>query len=428
MSSAVTAGAVCGLGEFHRAMPHADNIDAPITLVGFGRSGTSLLSSLFDIPGRCHYLGETNDFIYGVWDGLETRFGTMAPQHDGDRTLRLEERAANAVRSAFLATFPDHLPFWFHKPIGVPRLLSTRYTRDDWNEAAEWYWRVQKMSFPRAKYFTVIRHPCDVVLSAKDFWHSKEQGVWWALGFLAHLITHPSSPVEYAVFYDDLVAEPQATVESLFQYLGLEPPANYLSRFETVHAAAPSRREPGTFSYSRRGQWAWLDSNHALPEFREKIKALHQRFGRTLTYPRHLERPPDPVEVLDEDPSRKLLQEQSVEEIHRAYQKKFRNRECEYNELWRKQQAWISELEQAKSYLEGERDQLLAENQRFSERIGELEHEVAALKEQGAVTATTVVTIPEEAPAFAETADAEVVTPPRKGAPLYPPSAPRAVE
>src|ERR1041385_3414644 len=186
-------------------MPNQENIDRPVTLAAHGRSGTTVLAKVFEYHPDFAYVGETANLIFNAWSAVEFSAGSLMHTDETDRMVSDDERAARVVRQAVVSCLPDTRPSWFQKPIGVPTVVPKKFGNDRWPEAAEWYWKVMGRSFPRAKFFTVLRNPCDVVLSSKSYWGYGEADMWWSLGFLSYILVHQSSPIRYAILFDDLV-------------------------------------------------------------------------------------------------------------------------------------------------------------------------------------------------------------------------------
>jgi len=189
-------------------LPNISNIDSPVTLISYGRSGSSLLSKIFELHPDFSLVGETGNFIYDLWKGYEFSAGGLAPSIKDGRWVPDDERAGRMVREAFLSCFPDEKEKWFHKPIGVPIALSSKFNEEEWDKAATWYWNVINASFPKAKFFTILRHPFDVVLSAKSYWGYDEADIWWNYGLMSYLLAHPLSKIEYVISYEEMVADP----------------------------------------------------------------------------------------------------------------------------------------------------------------------------------------------------------------------------
>src|SRR5580700_8692261 len=124
-------------------MPNATTVDAPVTLLGSGRSGTSLVASLFQHHPDCAVVGETANVIFGIWTALRSSAPFVAPLVADGQAVPDDERAGRLVRAAFQATFPDDRHAWMQKPIGVPKVLMDRFGEEAGrSEAGTLYWRV----------------------------------------------------------------------------------------------------------------------------------------------------------------------------------------------------------------------------------------------------------------------------------------------
>lgn len=270
-------------------MPNPNNIESPITLVAFGRSGTSLLSKIFDHYPGCQSVNETVNLIFDTWQAIEEAAPITAPFMENGIRLSTEEQAGRAVRQIFLSCFPDEQPFWFQKPITPPRALSAKFpgllNKSRWDEAAIWYWEVMARSFPDAKYFTILRHPCDIVLSAQVFWGADPGDTWTQLGFMAHLLTHPASPVEYAIHYEELVQNKGRIVQDLFTFLELPFHEQVLEAFSQLHGASEKKGNPQVDSTTRAHDRDQLDSSKATSFQIEHLTKLFAKFGYSLKLP-----------------------------------------------------------------------------------------------------------------------------------------------
>lgn len=270
-------------------MPNQQNIESPITLISFGRSGTSLLSNIFNYHPEIRSINETVNLIFGIWHTVEmAAFVTDPVLLENGVIISNEERAARAVRQTFLTCFPDDQAYWFQKPIGPPQVLSDKFAdglgENRWTEAAEWYWQVMTLSFPKAKYFTILRHPCDVVLSAQAYWGSDPIDIWTQLGVMACFLSHPASPVQYAVHYEELVQNKERTVRDLFAYLELPFHDQVLEAFSQSYAASGSS-EVYADSARRSHKWDDLDPTKATPFQLEQQAVLFAKFGYSLELP-----------------------------------------------------------------------------------------------------------------------------------------------
>jgi hypothetical protein len=360
-------------------MPNASNIDAPIVLVGPGRSGTSLLSSVFGNHADCASVGETVNFIFGIWTALHASASLIPPLVEAGRTVPDDERAGRLVREAFLTTLPDDRGDWMQKPIGVPNVLVETFRDDSGSdEAAAFYWRVLRSSFPRARYITLLRHPCDVVLSGVAHWGQDEVTLWTRFSDLARFMTHPDAPPVHAVMYDDLVGDPEKTVRELCTAVGLSFEPSMLDAFKRVHVAAPGREAPERTAFSRRHEWSGLNPAWVTTAQRDSLTALFARFGRTLDWPDAFTSAHPVSSAVQPDAERIAELETLVDHMKASFERRrlehearAREREAHFAQVWQEQRAWIAELERGKAWLEEQRNNWRAEAERLKRHASE---------------------------------------------------------
>ena len=322
-------------------MPDCENIKAPITLLAPGRSGTSLLSGVFDCHPDFTTVGETVNLIFGSWQAVEFSSPGIAPLVEERLLVAEDERNGRVVRNAFTTCFPEKSRFWFHKPIGVPTSIIAGFGPDQWAEAGAWYWRVMRSSFPAARYFTVLRHPCDIVISSKKHWGYDEATIWWSLALLASLLTHEDSLLDYGVRYADLVADRQMVLEKLFAYLELPFSPRVLEAFARAHAPSAGRETAAAAGRSRRAEWDTLDPLELNPAYRACIEKYYGRFGFDLEWPESFTAPAEPLAAEKPQLSREARLEETVqqlnrriEELHLEFGEKLRRRESELKEAY----------------------------------------------------------------------------------------------
>jgi hypothetical protein len=354
-------------------MPNASNVDAPIVLIGPGRSGTSLISSVFENHSECAFVGETGNLIFGIWTALHVSASLIPLLVEGDAAVPDDERAGRLVRQAFVTTFPNDRARWMQKPIGVPNAIVEMFPADPGSdEAASFFWRVLRSSFPRARYITLLRHPCDVVLSGVSHWGQDEVTLWTRFSDLARFMTHADAPPLHPVFYDDLVREPETIVRALSDAVELEFQPAMLDAFKKVHAAAPGREEPARTAYSRRREWDALDPAWIKPAQRDALTALFAKFGRPLEWPSSFTAARVGATRVLSDAERVVELEALVQHMKASFERRrleheeqARARETHFARVWNEQRNWIAELERGKAWLEEQRDNWQREAERL---------------------------------------------------------------
>src|SRR5262245_25789199 len=131
-------------------MPNVVNIDHPATLIGYGRSGTSLVHKCFEAHPEFDVVGESAELIFSVWHACElTRNivrGEWINSSEAQRTP--EQQWKDAVQSVFLTMFKSERKYWLQKPISLPSCFDFR---SDWGtnmpKFCSWYWDVLSFTF-----------------------------------------------------------------------------------------------------------------------------------------------------------------------------------------------------------------------------------------------------------------------------------------
>ena len=261
-------------------MPNTSNISSPFTIVGNGRSGTSLLSKAFNAHPDCFFAGETVNLIHSVWTAL----ASSLPE-------KKKAEIPDVIRHQFLRLYPSNQKYWMHKPIGVP--IVVRFYNDE-EEFFDWFWDVIDQVFPQAKYFTVLRHPLDVLSSSRQWWGRSYESIIESNRRIARIVTHPKSKVHFGVNYHDLVAQPREQLTALFNYLDFPFHENCLKAFDVGHVVskgpggvAPpetpeaieqfkNRKERG---FSHKEAWSDLNPSLLTDDYRQAVEASWSKFG-----------------------------------------------------------------------------------------------------------------------------------------------------
>lgn len=270
-------------------MPNTSNIESPITLIAHGRSGTSLLLNIISQLPQIQVIGETTNLIFGCRDAVRRTLPVAAPTFGNSEKISETDVVREAIRSVFCTIFPSSSEYWFHKPIGVPRALQLDYKNNQWEIAAEVYWQTMVTAFPKAKYFTILRHPCDVVLSSKSYWGWPEVGIWRGLGWMTTILSSPHSKIEHIIHFDQVVSEPEETLKSLFEYLELDFSNQVLKAFEKVHVPSSDSTVMTGSSPSRKNKWDTLDPRAVKPEFFKPIQMFYKESGYDFELPAHIQ-------------------------------------------------------------------------------------------------------------------------------------------
>lgn len=269
-------------------------LKAPITLISHGRSGTSLLQNIFDAHPDISVAGETADLIFSTWYSIERAKGIIPGLIEEGKLVPWERRVARGVRAVFDEILQLKTAYWMQKPIGQPFVIN--YLRKDGMSLDEWfqlYWTILQQVFPKGKFITVLRHPCDVVLSSGEYWGREQAGVWHGIATMSRCILHPASKITYAVNYHQLVEEPEPTVKALFEHLEVPYNPCVLDAFNYVYVPNHDRwkQDKQNFTdkvskkFSRQDEWDKLDMSIPNPEDLAAIRQVWERFGHSLELP-----------------------------------------------------------------------------------------------------------------------------------------------
>lgn len=193
----------------------ADDQPAPIFLVGFPRSGTTLLEQILDSHPRLQALEEKP-----VVDAMNKRFLEMAGDNP-DGLADLTEADILKLRQVYWAEVGRY----------IKRQPGTLFVdKMPLNLAnAHLIWRV----FPRAKFILAIRHPCDCCLSCfmQNFVLNEAMSIFFTLEDAVDLYEKvmglwqrcaTTLPLDYhRVRYEDVVADFEGQARLLLDFLGV---------------------------------------------------------------------------------------------------------------------------------------------------------------------------------------------------------------
>lgn len=196
--------------------------DSPIFVVGFPRSGTTLLEQMLDAHPQLVAMDE-RPFLQGLADRLEAR-GVAWPDGLGE----LDDAACDALRAEY-----------WQAVRGVVQLQPGQRLVDK-NPLNLLRLPLIRRLFPEAPVILALRHPCDVLLSCyMQAFRSPAFALLCAS--LPRLARGYADAMEFWLYhaallqprtlelrYEDLVADPQAQVARLGQFLQLQQPERLL--------------------------------------------------------------------------------------------------------------------------------------------------------------------------------------------------------
>lgn len=202
----------------YQAWPALEAPDAgqsPVFVVGFPRSGTTLLEQMLDAHPELQSMDE-RPFL-NILAGQLHQFGVEVPHDLG----RLSQRDCDELRKGYVLMGCDR----------VARRWNARLV--DKNPLNMLWLPLLHRIFPHAKIILAVRHPCDVLWSCylQNFRAAALQAACQSLEHLARAYTaamnnwlHHADVFGADVFvsrYEDLVADPRRQVQRIADFLGL---------------------------------------------------------------------------------------------------------------------------------------------------------------------------------------------------------------
>lgn len=245
--------------EWHeRWAPPPERFDraAPVFLVGFPRSGTTLLDTLLMGHPEAHVLEEVP-----LLESLMERIG------DIDRLAALGEAEIAELRALYFARLDETAP---------PAAGALVVDKLPLNILAA---PLIHRLFPDARFILALRHPCDTVLSGfmQGFEFNEAMANFLDLGDAARLYDlvlgfwrHCRAILPLTVFetrYEQLVVDPEAVMRPLLGFLALEWNEAVLDHRRT----AAARGIISTPSYNQVTRTLYRDASGRWERYREQM-------------------------------------------------------------------------------------------------------------------------------------------------------------
>ena len=265
-------------------MPNPGNVCAPINIHGIGRSGTTLLQNILAATGHVQVCNETAGMVLCCYRGGEVALLS----DDSESTLGHAELPAAIVRAALCTTMPSRKPHWCQKLGGIPnQVVWNMTTTADHNYASlpypfpyEWYWRAVHDAFPSSKDVLILRDYRDVIISRyrHSRWPATDIASDVAVYF--NLLAHPMAEFDHVILFQDLVAQPKATVAGMLTALDVESEQDALRAMEYYAVPSDSR----DLAEARAVGFTWQGSHNDLvtDEIKRLVAPAVSRLERRL--------------------------------------------------------------------------------------------------------------------------------------------------
>ena len=267
-----------GIEQAAPPLPVQDEHTDPVFLIGFPRSGTTLLDQILDSHAGIHTLEEIP-----IFDRLLERTRRLNERY----TLAMDKLSTpevSALRAAYFEAVAQHARRSLDgllvdkQPLNIGNLLL-----------------IHRL-FPKARYIFAIRHPCDACLSCfmqsfsftasmASFYslHSTVElydlvmRLWLRFEQVLDLDAHP-------IRYEDVVEDLEGEIRRLLAFLGLEWDQNmrHFDRHARTRLAinTPSYRQVRQPIYHS-SVYRWQGYRRHLEPFLPVLKTYIERFGYT---------------------------------------------------------------------------------------------------------------------------------------------------
>ncbi|MEP9381165.1 sulfotransferase [Nocardioides cheoyonin] len=219
-------------------MPNPDNVDAPVTLVGPGRSGTTLVTQIFRRHSCFFAVGESASLVYTTYKQLNSYLRNTG-RIPGDRTV--PDAARDAVYAMLCSAYPSEEERWFQKPIFLPTVNRAFETPE---EFGSWYWEASCHLFPRGRWLTVVREPVSTAASIMVRWGNTEEHAFRRIENSFRLMLHPASRLGMVMPFEFLQAKPRRAVRALLGFADVPFEQPCMGAFRANQARNPDVPRP----------------------------------------------------------------------------------------------------------------------------------------------------------------------------------------
>ncbi len=246
-----------------RSIADDDFMDMPIFLIGFPRSGTTLLEQILDSHPRLQALEEKPTVA-----AMEHEFRRIT----ADRSRPYGDLTRDEIQK-LRKTYFDAVQQQIRREPG--RILVDKLPLNIVQAAL--IWRV----FPKAKFILAIRHPCDACFSCfmQNFSLNEAMSTFFSLEKTAEAYAGVMSlwqeyiatlPIDYhSIRYEDVVADKASETQQLLDFLGLEWSENVLRHDE--HARTRNITTP---SYHQVTQPIYQDAKYRWKRYEEYLQPV----------------------------------------------------------------------------------------------------------------------------------------------------------
>ncbi|WP_344249089.1 sulfotransferase [Isoptericola hypogeus] len=185
---------------------------SPVSLVGWGRSGTTFVTNVFRRHPDFRALGETADVVFSTYGQIERSLAYTGPIRGG---RSVDTAARDAVHAVLVELYGSGKPRWFQKPIMVPGIADTFPSIDAFGT---WYWATFRSLFPDGRVLTVVRDPAETVRSSMIRWGGSVERNFARLDEMLQLLLHRDSLLERVFTFESLQETPEAFIRGVLEF------------------------------------------------------------------------------------------------------------------------------------------------------------------------------------------------------------------
>ena len=270
-------------------MPNDRNVSSPVTLIGLGRSGTSLLQAAFEQHSEFQVCGETGGMVFSVWEGAKSTFMPFPQAYWEIFEVDEDAKCAYYVNEVIKAICPSDARYWFQKPAGLPikhlnrrRILGERGKLSGF--PIEWYWCVLLKLYSAGKFITVVRNPFDIMISRKDHSRWAFRDIWKDIVSVYEIYDCDHARLDHVINFEELIVDFKFSLQYLCLKIGIDFQPAMLEAI-AINQAGISKRGP---VMTHRDSWVAFDGFQVDQAALDLIASCWNKWGWDLQLPRGL--------------------------------------------------------------------------------------------------------------------------------------------
>jgi len=217
---------------------NSSDICAPITLLGAGRCGTSVIQALALQSRALRVVGETAPLIFDTFENIAIAANNTDIERGGDTSINLF--IAKHIRQLFNRMYNLEGLRWFQKPIGLPKYYEFMLTAGaPINIISDRYWAILRTIFPHAKIAISLRDPIDNILSISRYMNISVTKATVYLCYMLAILSKADINSVKIVDFRRLSTDTHATISELSHFWELDLSVNLQDMLSIHYAKTP---------------------------------------------------------------------------------------------------------------------------------------------------------------------------------------------